>query len=205
MTKSWPSRRREPQAVRKGDVREQQILDAAEKLLTTRGFVQMTIAEIAEAVGMTRSALYFYFASKQDILVALVARTVGALREGSADVLARPGPVAEVIAAALENTAQQWREHGVVMRAAVDFGSTVPEVDRVWTEAAHAIADAVAALLVRGGLSPGDAPDQAGAVARMLCWMVERSFYQASRISVEELDATRQSCESVWLRVLAAG
>jgi AcrR family transcriptional regulator len=43
-----------PPAVRKGDLRERQILDAAETLLDTRGYADMTVGEIAEAAGMTR-------------------------------------------------------------------------------------------------------------------------------------------------------
>ena len=203
MTKPWPSRRVAPPAVRKGDLREQQILDAAETLLTTRGYVHMTVGDIAEAAGITRGALYFYFASKQDILIALVARTVHSLQHRSVEVLDRRAPVPEVIASALEDTAHQWREHGVVMRAAVDFGSTVPEVDRLWTDTAHAISEAVTALLARGGVPVGDGPDDAPALARALCWMVERSFYQASRISAAELDRTRQSCQALWLRLVA--
>ncbi|GFG53530.1 TetR family transcriptional regulator [Mycolicibacterium agri] len=188
--------------MRKGDLREQQILDAAETLLATRGYVHMTVSDIAETAGMTRSGVYFYFASKQDILIALVARTGQTLQRGAEEVLGRSGPVKEIIPAALEYTAGQWRDHGVVLRAAVDFASTVPEVDRMWTETAHAIAEAVAELLVRGGLPSGDGPDEASAVARMLCWMVERGFYQASRISEQELERTLQSCQWVWLRVL---
>ncbi|MCV7285174.1 TetR/AcrR family transcriptional regulator [Mycolicibacterium wolinskyi] len=200
MSKSWPSRRGTPPTVRKGDLREQQILDAAETLLTTRGYVHMTVGDIAEAAGITRSTLYFYFASKQDILIALVARTVSALQQDSVSALSRAAPIHEVIEAALEHTARQWREHGVVMRAAVDFASTIPEVDRLWTDTAYAISEAVTALLVRGGVPLGDGPDDARALARVLCWMVERSFYQASRISAHELDRTRKSCQSAWLR-----
>jgi AcrR family transcriptional regulator len=204
MTRSWPSRRAAPPALRKGDLREQQILDAAEALLTTRGYVHMTVGDIAEAVGITRGALYFYFASKQDILIALVARTVQTLRQESVAVLDDPGSVDDVFAAALETTTRQWREHGVVMRAAVDFSSTVPEVDHLWTETAQAIAEAIGALLVRGGVPAGEGPGDAPALSRALCWMVERSFYQASRVSVEELDRTRASLQSVWVRLTAS-
>jgi AcrR family transcriptional regulator len=63
----------------------------------------MTVGDITEAVGITRGALYFYFASKQDVLTAL------------------------------DRTVQLWREHGVVMRSAVDLSSTAPEIDQLWT------------------------------------------------------------------------
>lgn len=200
MTKPWPSRRSTP-TVRRGDLREREILDAAEKLIATHGYVHTTVGHIAEAAGITRGALYFYFSSKQDVLVALVARTVHVLREGSAAVLAGDGPIEEVVGAALEHTARQWREHGVIMRAAVDFASTVPEVDRLWTGTALSLADAITTFLIRSGVPDGDRPDDAPAMARVLCWMVERSFYQASRVSAEELDLATRTCDAAWLRI----
>jgi TetR/AcrR family transcriptional regulator, ethionamide resistance regulator len=201
MTKSWPSRRTAP-AVRKGDVRERQILDAAEALLATHGYADMTVADIAEAAGITRGALYFYFASKQDVLTALVARTAQALQDKSGAALADDAaPFGEVISTALERTAQLWREHGLVMRAAVDLSSTVPDIDELWTGTADVFIEAITAVLHRAGVPQGSGPGDAAALGRALCWMIERSFYQASKISVDELDDAKRTCEVVWLRI----
>lgn len=200
VTKSWPSRRTAP-AERKGDVRERQILDATEGLLATRGYADMTVGDIAEAAGMTRGALYFYFASKQDVLTALVARTVRYLQDKSGAALADTGPVEEVVATALERTAQLWREHGLVMRAAVDLGSAVPEIDQLWTGTADVFAEAIAAVLVRGGVPSGDGPSDAPALGRALCWMIERSFYRATQDSLDGLDEAKLTCQAVWLRM----
>jgi AcrR family transcriptional regulator len=200
VTKTWASRRTAP-AVRKGDLRERQILDAAEHLLATRGYADMTVGEIAEAAGITRGALYFYFASKQDVLIALVARTVQALQEKSGAALTATAPIEEVISTALERTVQLWRAHGVVMRAAVDLGSTVPEIDQLWTGTADVFAEAITAVLVRGGVPLGDGPGGAPALGRALCWMIERCFYQASKISVDDLDDAKQTCRAVWMRM----
>ncbi|MFM9768203.1 DUF952 domain-containing protein, partial [Streptomyces scabiei] len=46
-----------------------------------------------------------------------------ALQEKSVAALVDTAPIDVVIATALGRTAQLWREHGVVMRAAVDLGS----------------------------------------------------------------------------------
>lgn len=200
MTKSWPSRRTAP-AVRKGDLRERQILDAAESLLATRGYAEMTVGEIAETAGITRGALYFYFASKQDVLTALVARTVQALQDKSGAALVDAAPIQEVIATALNRTVALWREHGVVMRAAVDLSSTVPEIDQLWTSTADVFAEAISAVLVRGGVPPGAGTDDAPALGRTLCWMIERSFYQASKVSDDGLEDAKQTCQTVWLRM----
>lgn len=204
MTKSWPSRRTAP-AARKGDLRERQILDAAEGLLSATGYADMTVGDIAGAAGITRGALYFYFGSKQEVLTALVARTVHELQEKAASARADTGPVDRVIAAALRRTADLWREHGPVMRMAVDLGSAVLEVDRLWTGAAEASIDAIAEVLHRGGVPAGDGPADAQALAGVLCWMIERSFYQASKVSPEALDRAAQTCEAVWRRMAASG
>lgn len=200
VTKSWPSRRTAP-AVRKGDLRERQILDAAESLLATRGYADMTVADIAEAAGITRGALYFYFASKQDVLTALVARTVQALQEKSGAALVDTAPIDEVINTALGRTVQLWREHGLVMRAAVDLSSTVPEIDHLWTGTADVFAEAITAVLSRGGVPTGDGPGDASALGRALCWMIERSFYQASKNSFDDLDDAAKTCQAVWIRM----
>jgi len=202
MTKPWPSRR--TATPRKGDLREEQILDSAEALLGTKGYAGMTVADIAESAGVTRGALYFYFASKQDVTTALVARTVLALQEKSGAALSDTAPVDEVIATALGRTAQLWRQHGPVMRAAVDLASSVPEIDRLWTDTAAVFVEAITDVLRRGGVPTGDGPGDAPALGSALCWMIERSFYQASKVSMTDLDAARQTCQEVWLRLLQA-
>src|SRR3954466_3767735 len=77
-TPKGPSPRRRT-APRKGDLREAAILDAAERQLSDRGADRITVETIATAAGITRGALYFYFGSKNDVLAALVERTVTAV------------------------------------------------------------------------------------------------------------------------------
>ena len=57
--------------LRKALVREE-ILTRAADVLDLRGFAQTRMQDIAEALSLSRSALYHYFASKEDILAALV-------------------------------------------------------------------------------------------------------------------------------------
>ncbi|MGV0850387.1 TetR/AcrR family transcriptional regulator [Mycolicibacterium phlei] len=203
MTKPWPSRRT-TLAVRKGDLREQQILDAAETLLESRGYADMTVGDIAQAAGLTRGALYFYFGSKQEVLTALVARISQALRETAGAARVDDGPVDDAITGALERTAALWREHGVVMRMAVDLASTVPDIDRLWADAARVSTEAITEVLRRAGVPDGAGPGDAPALAAALCWMIERSFYQASKVSTEALDQACRTCQVVW-RQLARG
>jgi AcrR family transcriptional regulator len=47
------------------------ILDAALDLFIEKGFDKTSLREIAEQLGFTKAALYYHFASKEDILMAL--------------------------------------------------------------------------------------------------------------------------------------
>jgi AcrR family transcriptional regulator len=53
------------------DTREE-VKAVALELFSTRGFEQTSLREIAERLGITKAALYYHFASKRDLLQALI-------------------------------------------------------------------------------------------------------------------------------------
>jgi len=59
----------------------QRILDIATELFRDRGYSGTSIRDIAEGLGMTKAALYYHFACKDDVLSALVAPTAAAIEE----------------------------------------------------------------------------------------------------------------------------
>ncbi|WP_030185308.1 TetR/AcrR family transcriptional regulator [Streptomyces sp. NRRL S-813] len=183
---------------RKGDLRERAILDTCEALLAQDGYEAMTVGDIAQGAGITRGALYFYFGSKQEVVRALVARTVEHLWERSR-VTAQTEEPRQAITAALQRTVELWNEHGVVMRTAIDLSLTVPEIGELWKRTADLFIAAITAVLERAGIQAGTAPDQASAMARALCWMIERTFYHASQESREKLQEASATCEHIWL------
>ncbi|CAG2150422.1 TetR family transcriptional regulator [Cupriavidus plantarum] len=50
------------------------ILDAAETVFHTRGVARPSLADIAEAAGVTRGAIYWHFKNKSDVFAAMVDR-----------------------------------------------------------------------------------------------------------------------------------
>ncbi len=52
--------------------RRQEILDAAQQLIYTKGYEQMTIQDILDAVQISKGTFYYYFVSKQSLLEALL-------------------------------------------------------------------------------------------------------------------------------------
>ncbi|GGJ08017.1 TetR/AcrR family transcriptional regulator [Streptomyces brasiliensis] len=192
--------RRRPDTPRKGDVREQAILDTAEALLGEVGFEAMTVADIAEGAGISRGSLYFYFRSKHDVVSGLVARTVTALQQKSQDAAHDPAEPREAIATVMSRTRALWQEHGVVMRVATDLNRSVPEVEALWSQTAEVFIEAITRILHRVGVPEGDGPHDARSLAGALCWMIERTFYHASRAGDDELERAAVTCLEIWLR-----
>lgn len=62
------------------------ILDAATELFNERGYAGTSIRDITERLGMTKGALYYHFASKDELLYAMVAPLLDAVRTFLGDV-----------------------------------------------------------------------------------------------------------------------
>jgi AcrR family transcriptional regulator len=201
MPKDNGSPRRRSAAPRKGDLREKAILDVTETLLATQGLESMTVSDIAQGAGLSRGSMYFYFGSKQEVVIALVARTVEALREKSREAANDPRDPCEAIATAMHRTREIWLEHGLIMRVAIDQAASVPEIDALWAGTAELFIGAITTVLERAGIPSGAGPEGAAAQATVLCWMIERSFYHASKVSPVQLRDTAATCEHVWLRI----
>jgi AcrR family transcriptional regulator len=84
------------------DLVENEIYDHAARLFAERGFAGTSLQDIAEAMGLTRSALYYYVKNKDELLARLVSEITeapaSALREITGD--ASLGPVEKLHAAA---------------------------------------------------------------------------------------------------------
>lgn len=59
---------------------QQQIVDATDNLLYHRGFNLMSFSDIAEAAGVPRGNIYYYFKTKDEILIAVIKRRIDHMR-----------------------------------------------------------------------------------------------------------------------------
>src|SRR4249920_3758376 len=57
-------------------VKRNEILDATQRLVYTKGYEQMTIQDILDELQISKGAFYHYFDSKQALLEALIERTL---------------------------------------------------------------------------------------------------------------------------------
>lgn len=82
---------------RSGDDARTLFLDAAEELIAHHGFNGTSTTSTAESAGVAKGLLFYYFPSKSDLLVALMAERLPATGS-DVDLLAMPGdPAAELI------------------------------------------------------------------------------------------------------------
>lgn len=56
------------------DERRNEILDTAERLFHTKGYEKCTINDILREVGIAKGTFYYYFKSKQEVLVEIISR-----------------------------------------------------------------------------------------------------------------------------------
>jgi TetR/AcrR family transcriptional regulator, transcriptional repressor for nem operon len=61
--------------IKESSVRRNEILDAAQQLIYTKGYEQMTIQDILDNLQISKGAFYHYFESKQALLEAMIERT----------------------------------------------------------------------------------------------------------------------------------
>jgi len=67
-----------------------EILDAAQRLISTKGYEQMTIQDLLDDFHMSKGALYHYFDSKQAVLSALIERIVQQIEQALLPVIHDP-------------------------------------------------------------------------------------------------------------------
>jgi TetR/AcrR family transcriptional regulator len=91
------------------EVRRQQILTAARKLLGKRGIGELSLNELARRSGVSKPNVYRYFESREDVLLQLWVEEVRELGERLEQAFASlgPGDVAGVIAAVVSAFATQ--------------------------------------------------------------------------------------------------
>lgn len=198
----YDERGRRVPAPSKGQLRERAILDEAEQQLREAGADAMTVESIANAAGINRATLYFYFRSKNDVLAALVERVVNELTSGVAtsDRVTGPSPAA-AIAEAVRRTALLWRAHGAVLRAAVDLAPTVTAIAELWDRARREVEDSAMTVVAPAASPDEDPEDRRAAMVRALVAMTERELYRASARD-EDLDGVVDILTLIWTRAL---
>jgi AcrR family transcriptional regulator len=142
-----------------GDERQHAILVAAERLLGEKDFADVTIDDLARGAGISRPTFYFYFASKQAVLLTLLDQVAHEAEKRTADVFSElPTAPATAWRKAIEAFAGTFAAHRGVSVAAAAARSSEPELAAEWATLTNRWIDATAAA-IRAERDRGASPD----------------------------------------------
>ncbi|ULE34867.1 TetR/AcrR family transcriptional regulator [Mycobacterium sp. IDR2000157661] len=118
-----------------GDDREQAILGTLERLLERRPLAEISVDDLAKGAGISRPTFYFYFASKDAVLLALVEQVINEADAnadaamGGMDAAVDPAGVWKAINALFST----FGSHRAVTLAGADARPTNTDVRALWS------------------------------------------------------------------------
>jgi TetR/AcrR family transcriptional regulator, ethionamide resistance regulator len=187
-----------------GEDRERAILETAEQLLQERPLGEISVDDLARGAGISRPTFYFYFASKEAVLLTLLDRLVEEARAGIELERLAQEPV-EVLRRGLASVHETFREHRAVALAAAEMRATSAEVRELWDHIMEGfVAETTAAIegeLMRGAAPAGiDARD----LAIALNLMNERVFQATLSGEGPAMsdESVLDSLVEVWMRAI---
>lgn len=190
-----------------GDERERAILETAERLLEERPLSEISVDDLARGAGISRPTFYFYFPSKDAVVLTIVDRLVAAAagsREQALSTLASGEPRAG-LRQALEDLYSAFRSRRAVALAAAELRTTNEEARKLWAEVMEGwVADVTAVIeaeRARGAAPPGQ-PARDLAIA--LVQMNERVQYATFAGESPSLEDERvlDVLVDIWLRTI---
>ena len=192
-----------------GDDRESAILETFERLLEERPLAAISVDDLARGAGISRPTFYFYFSSKDAVLLSLLDRVLAEADTASA--AAFPGPAADRREAWRQGITayyRTFRAHRAVTLAAAEAVATSPEVRALWARGFEGWVQTCTATIEaerRRGAAPPGAP--ARDLAIVLNAMNERALYgtfSRERAAVAEEDVVDVLLD-VWIGAIYGG
>ena len=115
-------------------------LEAAARVFADQGFDQTRIEDVAEATGVPRATLYYYFTGKEDILAWLLRQMLAEMGEAVAAAAAGPGTARERLTAVIRAKVDVIARHPATGRAMLaDLGRAgrIPDIAAAIRAAFH--------------------------------------------------------------------
>jgi AcrR family transcriptional regulator len=130
---------------------QNEIFDRAEELFAERGFNGTSLQDVADALGVTRSALYYYVDSKEALLEALVADTSKDAADGldaiASSELSPPDKLRAAVVDEVKRISSRPSRLRLLDRCEPDFPEHVAVLHRT---AEHRLLDAMAGIIDAG-------------------------------------------------------
>lgn len=196
------TRRSEPASAKRAQV-ERDVVRAVDELLRTGArWTDLSVERIATAAGISRTAFYFYFKDKREVLMRLVAEVGEEVRDASTWLSGESNERA-LIHEALLRVRDVFDAHGTLLRAVVEVSAvdeTVAVFFRGIMDGFADIAAERAESLRAAGLADPIVPTRVATGA--LVAMTEKTFYEWHARGVHVTDDRVRALSQVWIRAI---
>ncbi|AKK29935.1 TetR/AcrR family transcriptional regulator [Mycobacterium sp. EPa45] len=204
-----PARVRGRRATRpSGDDREAAILRTLEDMLGQRSFAEISVDDLAKGAGLSRPTFYFYFASKDAVLVRLFARAITASGAEVQQAATVPLDPRRAWHDGIYAFFDSLRPHRAVVLAGLGVMATNTELQELWSGFMTGWIDYTAGLILRErerGAAPGTIP--AHDLATALNLMNERVMVAAQGSQQPALpeEAALEALAHIWITSIYGG
>jgi AcrR family transcriptional regulator len=156
------------------------VLAATEKLLAEgSSYADLNVERIATAAGISRTAFYFYFADKRELLMKLASALSDELYREADAWWSGDGDGSQQLTAAVGKIATLYRIHRPLVCAVVEVAAYDEVVGPFWRSLVGRFVEASAARIeTEIAAGRADAGLGAHATSFSLVWMTERALYQ---------------------------
>ena len=166
-------------------------------------FKDLTVDELARAAGLSRTAFYFYFPGKSQVLMAVAAEGAEESYEQSDRWWSGEGPPEDLIRTAMEGNTRVYLEHKTLFRTTVEVIHYDEEFNAFYKGQIDRFVDATTEHLNRereaGRLREGIDIES---VTRALCWMAERCNYMLVATEGRDPGEVIEALTAIWVHTL---
>lgn len=116
-----------------GEDREQAILQTAIRLLGDRSYAEISVDDLAKGAGLSRPTFYFYFPSKEAVLLTLLDPLIQQADTGFPAMNNLPADPRRALRAGIKTFFDAFASDPVLGKAAAEAVGTSPEVRALWS------------------------------------------------------------------------
>ena len=196
------TRRTEPTSAKRAQVERDVLLAVDTMLQEGERWTDLSIERIATTAGISRTAFYFYFKDKREVLMRLLQDVGQEVYEQSAW-LNGTAEGRETIVIAMRGVHAIYQEHGALLQAVVEVSAVDETVSAVFQGVldalVHAAMDRMVEVEASGEASPVHPTE---ATARALVGMTERAFYTWRLRGEQVTEAHVDALAEIWVRAV---
>lgn len=187
----------------RGDQRREALLAALDRQLRTTSLDDVSVADLTDSAGITRSAFYFYFDSKAAAVTVLLGSVLSRAEESTTLVVDGEGGFRKRVEESLEHLANRSVANAHVYRALLTARTTHQATRELWDEGRAMLAEPIAEH-IRAERAAGRAPEGADAtsLARALVQLNESVLEQLVYESAAPRETLLDTATDMWVRTV---